>query len=539
MRYLKRIESRGYDSAGFSAPGQKVERACAPHPIEQLLERPFQATTSVITHTRWATHGSVDLANAHPHESGSIRVVHNGVITNYELLCPSFPVTCDTAVVVKYLDERQSKGMGEALTEFNTVAEGTWAIVLQHSADPGHIYFTVHLTPLMLQDNFLSSEVHGLPNPSGVFHVIPDKGVFRLSCEGVEIFFSGKWQAWESDTDLSYTGQPVPLSVLSVLPVQSPLPFPLSFTETEIREQAHFVLPQFPVSFPTQPNLLLIGCGSSYFVAQICASVLNRNGGVRAHALDGSNELSIPESPETAVIAFSQSGETMDLITLVRNCNLPVYSMTNAPWSTLGRMSPYHVWLRVGQEVGVASTKAMTASIRCFLAWAGTQDTTQNVVIDVERIWDKTLTWSRSIFRNDNYKRGMFILGSGTRYFVAKEIALKFKELCRLHVEPYKLRGLKHGPLAVVHEGDPVVVLLGPEDKLGLSAVNQLKARKAIVFVVGCTVEGTHSFVNQVDGLYSPVLDIIVGQCLSLHLCTLLGLDADKPQNIAKTITVL
>ncbi len=594
---LKRLEYRGYDSAGFAlySKGEFAIKRNA-GPVEGLVEASTgmgKTETQGIAHTRWATHGAPNETNAHPHRAGEIVLVHNGIIENYaelksmlEARGVAFSSQTDTEVFAQLIEYRrtlaQESGAAggpeeillRAMREAADEVEGHYAIVLMSRSIPGKIFGIQNGAPLVganLKDGvLLASDLQAvIPYhnevgflPKGVIFTADEKGI---SCPGLR-FEKIDWTAdkVEKNGFESFMLKEIfqqPMVVADTLTGRLPPGETSSFIWDH--QKAHEVL------WKNVKRLYLIACGTSSHAAMAAKYFFERWARLDCQ-VDIASEFRYRDpvfEPGTVVGVISQSGETADTLAALRLANqagISTFSICNVPNSTIARESGFQYPTKAGPEIGVASTKAFTSQITilCALALdvarlrgirAVHEESIQNsfhglarLPQDLDQILSKSETFLK-IGETLKDQRIILFVGRGTMHPIALEGALKFKELTYLPAEGFAAGELKHGPIAYI---DPKVsvIVLAPKDEWyskTISNLEEIRARGGHIITIG--TEGdelARTLSNEFIGLPAsswgtqPILSVVPLQLLAYGCARALGRNIDKPRNLAKSVTV-
>lgn len=590
---LKRLEYRGYDSAGIAlldSYGQ-LQRRRTVGKVECLEKAiiPEALSGNVgIAHTRWATHGKPCEANAHPHLSGSnIAVVHNGIIENYISLRKDlkkagyeFRSETDTEIIAHLLDQKlkKTKDFLSAVRQTIQRLEGAFALVFLYRHAPGCLIAVRKGSPLVVglgtNENFIASDHLALLPVTQQFIYLHEGDIAQISSDKVT-FYDSK-------------GQPVQRS-----PYRSTLQHDVInkgkfryFMEKEIFEQPEAVsaalegrISQNQVldeicgfqaikRLTTIRRVQIVACGTSYHAGLIARYWLETWVGLPCQVEIASEFRYHPTivEPDTLFITLSQSGETADTLEALRQAKNKDYSATlticNAPESAMVRESDFVLLTRAGPEVGVASTKAFTTQLTVLLlltaflgrhhGWDKKRETewvsqlrTLPKLLEETLLLDKPIRQLAKLFIDKSH--ALFI-ARGIHFPVALEGALKLKEISYIHAEAYPAGELKHGPLALVDSNMPVIALLPSNsliDKLK-STIQEVHARGGQVilfaqdFVEKEKAEGCETIVlsKTKNDVTSPLIFTIPLQLLAYHVAILKGTDVDQPRNLAKSVTV-
>jgi glucosamine--fructose-6-phosphate aminotransferase (isomerizing) len=591
---LKRLEYRGYDSAGAAVigpAGLQIRRAAGRIKVLEglLRERPLEGHVG-IGHTRWATHGRPTDENAHPHTDGSgeLVVVHNGIIENYlpikERLQAEghvFKSETDTEVIA-HLIERHLKDtprLDEAVRRALRELRGSYAIVVLHRQMPDRLVAAKLgagsvVVGLGENETYLASDIPAILSHTRDVVVLEDEDVAVVTRRGVEI------------TQLD--GAPVQRAPNRILwdPILAEKGGYRHFMLKEIYEQPRaaadtmrgrvqpeggtVVLPDVqldPEVVAGIQRIVLVACGTSYHAAIVGRFMMERLAGVAAE-VDLGSEFRYRDAvlgPETLVVALSQSGETADTLGAVKSARAkgaPIVGITNVVGSSLSREATGTLYTHAGPEIGVASSKTFTATlVACYLLalWLGrrrgmllAEDGRKHIqgLLELPRLMEQTLEMENAVAelaREVSRHKNFLFLGRGINYPLALEGALKLKELSYVHAEGYPAGEMKHGPIALIEDGFPVIALAprdGSYDRM-MSNLEEVRARDGRVIAIGH--EGDRELRAKADlmlaippagDLLTPMLLAIPMQLLAYHMAVRLGRDVDQPRNLAKSVTV-
>ncbi|HEU4369403.1 MAG TPA: glutamine--fructose-6-phosphate transaminase (isomerizing) [Methylomirabilota bacterium] len=592
---LKRLEYRGYDSAGVAVLGDsgvlEVRRAAGRMKVLEgiLRERPVAGTLG-IGHTRWATHGRPSDDNAHPHTDcgGTLVVVHNGILENYleikeRLLAEGHTFRSETDTeVLAHLIEHHLRGAGRldravkrALNEFR----GSYAIGVVSTTAPDRLVAAKHgagsvVVGLGRGEMFVASDIPAILGHTRDVLILEDGEVVVVTAEGVEL----------STLD----DQPVQREPVRILwdPIMAEKGGYRHFMLKEMYEQPRAITDTFRGRIaPETGNILLpdvnldpstaraiqrvvfVACGTASYASLLGRSMIERLAGLPAE-VDLGSEFRYRDAivgPETLVVAVSQSGETADTLGAVKAARLkgaPILAITNVVGSALAREATGTLYMHAGPEIGVASTKAFsTMIVASYLLslWLGrlrgvltAEDVRKRIqdLVEIPRLVEKTLELDgpvATLARHLSSARDFLYLGRGLQFPIALEGALKLKELSYIHAEGYAGGEMKHGPIALIDDGFPVVAL-APRDgsyERMLGNIEEVRAREGQVIAVVQTgdkvVASKAQHVIEVPpaaDLLAPLITVIPLQLLAYHIAVRRGCDVDKPRNLAKSVTV-
>ncbi len=595
MAGLKRLEYRGYDSAGIAVvqDGRLLRRRAAGKlaNLERVLALEPLHGFSGVGHTRWATHGRPTEENAHPHQDcgGQLVVIHNGIIENHlelkaRLTAAGHTLTTqtDTEVVAHLVESLYQGSLEEAVRRALGQLVGVYSLVFLHRAEPDRLVAARMGPPLVVglgdREGFVASDIPALLPYTRDFAFLDEGEVACVTAERVRI------------TDRA--GQVVerPTQHIAWDPVQAEKGGYRHFMLKEIHEQPEAVrdtlLGRFDLETgdlhleelgPAQAHLaraervILLACGTSWHAALVAKFLLEQVAGLPAEVDYGSEfryRTPLIDGRSLAV-AISQSGETADTLAAVREAKArgaQALAICNVQGSMLTREAAGSLLTHAGPEIGVASTKAFTAQVVAAALLAlylgrvrGTLEAAQSRrllegLARIPNLMEQTLALegaieglSRSLMRAQDF----LYLGRGINYPIALEGALKLKEISYVHAEGYPAGEMKHGPIALIDESLPVVALC-PQgrvyDKM-LSNVQEVKARGGRVIALATAGDQTLSSILEPgadtvlevpasDELWSPLLFVIPLQLLAYHIAVRGGRDVDQPRNLAKSVTV-
>ncbi len=587
---LRRLEYRGYDSAGVATlVNGHIERRRAEGKLGRLEEKLGREPLSGVIgigHTRWATHGVPNEANAHPHSSGRVVVVHNGIIENFrplraELIAAGrvFTSETDSEVVAHLIDHHLNQGLspkqatGKALGRL----EGAFALAILIAGEDRVMIGARRGCPLAVGWGkgamYLGSDAIALAPFTRTITYLEDGDWAILTREGAEIF----------DHDGSKVERPSQITAVTAGAIGKGNH--RHFMEKEIHEQPEVIgetlygyynpvtgrvtMPGLNYDLATAPRMTIVACGTSYYAGMTAKVWLERHAGL-ACEVDIASEFRYrrPPLPQGGIALFvSQSGETADTLAALRyakECGQYIVSLVNVPESTIARESDAVLATRAGPEVGVASTKAFTTQLTvlaCFaiaaarargrIDAAGEARLAQALAEVPSRVLEVLRHDQRlkAIAREDLMNaRDVLYFGRGTSYPIAMEGALKLKEISYIHAEGYAAGEMKHGPIALIDNTVPVIVI-APSDELfdkTASNLEEVVARGGRVIFIG-DAKGilTHGNLAMhtiemplVDPFVAPILYAVPVQLLAYHTAVLKGTDVDQPRNLAKSVTV-
>ncbi|MBC3348746.1 glutamine--fructose-6-phosphate transaminase (isomerizing) [Pseudomonas sp. SWRI196] len=589
---LKRLEYRGYDSAGVAVftNDKKLERMRRPGKVSEL-EQALDAEPLVgrlgIAHTRWATHGAPCERNAHPHFSDNLAVVHNGIIENHEALREQlkalgyvFTSDTDTEVIAHLLNHKLKELMDLTVALKATVKElhGAYGLAVISAEQPDRLVAARSGSPLViglgLGENFLASDQLALRQVTDRFMYLEEGDIAEIRRDSVQIWdIDGKAVEREivqyrDGAEAADKGEfrHFMLKEIHEQPAVVQRTLEGRMSQSQVLVQAFG--PQAAELFAKVRNVQIVACGTSYHAGMVARYWLEELAGIPCQ-VEVASEFryrKVVVQPDTLFVTISQSGETADTLAALRNAKelgfLASLAICNVGISSLVRESDLTLLTQAGREIGVASTKAFTTQLVGLLLLTlslgqvrGTlgEGVEATLVEELRRLptrlgealaMDSTVEKIAELFAEKNHT---LFLGRGAQFPVAMEGALKLKEISYIHAEAYPAGELKHGPLALVDNDMPVVTVAPNNELLEKlkSNLQEVRARggQLIVFAdekAGMTNgEGTHVVhMPHIHDILSPILYTIPLQLLSYYVAVLKGTDVDQPRNLAKSVTV-
>ncbi|MDH4164460.1 MAG: glutamine--fructose-6-phosphate transaminase (isomerizing) [Nitrospirota bacterium] len=588
---LKKLEYRGYDSSGVAVLQNgklSVRRAVGKlQNLETVLKTDTLTGTMGVGHVRWATHGRPSEENAHPHRAGSVVVVHNGIIENYASLKTelaaqgrTFLSETDTEVIAHLIDSIAStgKGLEESVRDAARRLEGAYAIAVIDERTPDVLVGARKGSPLVVGlgqgEFFLASDIPAILHRTRDVLFLNDDEMVVLSAEGVKL--------------ANLKGQELTRETTRVLwnPVMAEKGGYRHFMLKEIHEQPRAIMDTIrgrisqdtgvihleelgiaPETLAKIKKIFIVACGTSWHAGLVGKYLIEELASLPTE-VDIASEFRYRKplvNGDTLLVAITQSGETADTLAAMREAKTrgaTVVAICNVVGSTASREADGVVYTHAGPEIGVASTKAFTAQLTALYLLALffgsmrktlTTDGIKKLLADLVHIptlVEKCLEHDglvESIARKYFKASDFLYLGRGPNYPVALEGALKLKEISYIHAEGYPAGEMKHGPIALIDENMPVVVLAGKNnvyEKI-LANIQEVKARSGMVIALADDNDNDigrlADHVIPVPGtnpLLMPIVMSIPLQLLAYHIAVLLGADVDQPRNLAKSVTV-
>lgn len=588
---LKRLEYRGYDSAGIATiVAGGLDRRRAQGKLENLArvvaEAPLAGTTG-IGHTRWATHGVPSEENAHPHATDRVAIVHNGIIENYLELKESlagrevtFHSETDTEVVAHLVSAYLSDGLSpkEAVAKTMPQLEGAFAFVMVFAGHEDLMIGARRGSPLAIGygegEMFFGSDALALAPMTRRISYLEEGDWAVITRDGAEIFNASGEAVSRKVTLTAISGAMIGKGNHA------------HFMHKEIHEQAAVVgdtlhtvlnpatqtitLPDLPFDWTQVPKITMSACGTASYAGMVAKYWFEELARLPVEVDVGSEfRYRNPPMPDRGIALFiSQSGETMDTLEALRYAKEQgqhILSIVNVPESTIARSSDAVIYTKAGPEIGVASTKAFTTQLTVLACLAiaaakarGHLDHKQEALLAASLA--EVPGRVSEVLNHDEYikelakdladKRDVFFMGRGTSYPIAMEGALKLKEISYIHAEGYPAGEMKHGPIALIEEDVPIIMVSpsGPLFEKTASNVQELVSRGGRVIFLS-DAEGIERMTRmakpyasielpKVDPYVAPILYTIPVQLLAYHTAVWKGTDVDQPRNLAKSVTV-
>ncbi|RLA20573.1 MAG: glutamine--fructose-6-phosphate transaminase (isomerizing) [Gammaproteobacteria bacterium] len=590
---LKRLEYRGYDSAGIAVldSTNQLARARAKGKVRGLEE--VMQTTPLngrvgIAHTRWATHGVPSLENAHPHICrDTVAVVHNGIIENHETLRAeqkrkghNFSSETDTEVIVHEIHDKMTDGGLDLLAAVQatvSILEGAYALGVISTEEPGRLVTARKGSPLVIgvgeREHFIASDIFALLGETQRFIFLEEGDVADMRADSITIY----------DEDGNKVERPISETKLAADSAEKGSY--RHYMEKEIYEQPQAISntlegriinekvvdesfgPDASAAFDLVKRVQIVACGTSFHAGMVAKYWLESIANLPCDIEVASEYRYRPHivSEGTLFVTISQSGETADTLAALKEAKNMGYAHTlaicNVPESSIVRESEWALMTRAGPEIGVASTKAFTTQLVALLllvvalgrrnglkAEKEAQITRQliNLPAEIEQVLEldqEIKQWAKCF----GDKHHALYLGRGEQYPVAMEGALKLKEISYIHAEAYPAGELKHGPLALIDEEMPVVAVAPNNELLEKlkSNLQEVQARGGQLFVfadANAPLDAAPGVkilrVAETDEVVAPIVYTIPLQLLSYHAALIKGTDVDQPRNLAKSVTV-
>lgn len=584
---LERLEYRGYDSAGIALLNDDDtltirKKAGRVNELRELCKDGDYSSTCGIGHTRWATHGGVTDANAHPHRCGNVALIHNGIIENYSDIIREYGLAdklvseTDSEVVAALLDTLYDGDPIAAIRKAVKIIAGSFALCIMFADRPGIIYAVRNVSPMVAahseEGSIIASDLTAIISFSKDYFVVPEYHILTMTQEGIRVEdLKGnevKPQMLEITWDITAAQkggfphfmlkeiyeQPESLRNTITPRIVNSLP---DFTEDGIDDEV----------FKNCENITVIACGTAMHAGIVGKAMIESELRIPVN-VEIASEFRYKEpliNEKTLVIVTSQSGETIDTLEamrLAKRCGSKVISIVNVKGSTIARESDYVLYTHAGPEIAVASTKAYSVQmaamylIGCRLGLVKEIYSEEQAKEFISKLLgtipviEETLLQADEVKTVANYIKmapDAFFIGRGMDYTLSLEGALKLKEISYVHAEAYAAGELKHGTIALITENVPVIALATQPavyEKM-VSNIREVKARGAYVILISMGDEVTdtqicdkHIRIPKQDSLFTVFAAAVILQLIAYYTSDAKGLDVDKPRNLAKSVTV-
>lgn len=572
IKGLKRLEYRGYDSAGVAFFHQEEIKLQKSVGRIQELEKKLDYSLSShigIGHTRWATHGKVTIMNSHPHQVGKITIVHNGIIENYLTLKKEleskgylFQTETDTEVACALIDwikeTHSSLKMVDVLNEAMKKLKGSYAIVVMVQDEQDKLYVMKKESPLVIgigkEEYFVASDFSAYLDDTKDYIILEDNEIGVISMDNVSIYQNGILKDYvvktlSEEVEIATKGEQE------------------HYMMKEIKEQSQLIQKWNTLYFDQKEKLPditsyqrihIVACGTAYHAGLIGKYLLEKNTDFEVNVYVAS-EYRYQKNfldKNTLVISISQSGETADTLACVKMAKekgATTLGIINVYNSSIARVVDFVIYTHAGCEVAVASTKAYTSQVYVLGLLAleyQSKKEKKNTYQELPQKIEELINFDYSSIINHLYqKKDIFYLGRNIDYVSMLEGSLKLKEITYIHSEAFPAGELKHGPISLIEEDTPVIALITHEETAAktISNIKEVKARGAYVVLIiedgivdsidkNCYDEVI--YLPKTDEYTCPILSIIPLQLIAYYTAKKKNLDIDKPRNLAKSVTV-
>ena len=571
---LEKLEYRGYDSAGIAyISNNKINIIKEQGRIKKLKDKlDFNTFSNLsIAHTRWATHGEANEINAHPHKVGKVTIVHNGIIENYLELKQKlinegyqFKSETDTEVACATIDYYYNKtnNILESLNEFIKITKGSYALGIIFDDDLNTLYALRKDSPLILgiADNsfFIASDIPAILEYTNKYIIINDNEIIKLN-DNYTVYYNNEIQKKEINTfDFKYSGQDkgnFEHYMLKEINEQPKIVYNL------LTEYLSNDLKDLP-SLIKYDRIDIIGCGSAYHTGLVAKSLFEEYSDIEVNCYVASEYRYSKNffGNKSLTIFISQSGETADTLACLRKVKekgIDTLAIVNAEGSSIAREADNVIYIKAGQEVAVATTKAYTAQITILSLLALKLSLEKNIIIDINdvkkdtenimEIMDNLInkTIYKEIADNIYENKSIFFIGRLIDYSLALEGSLKLKEISYINSATYPAGELKHGTISLIEKDTPVISIITDNNIMDktISNIKEINARGARSIVVTTEEIDKEIYTDiiripKINKFLQPIVTIIPLQILAYHVAKDNGCDIDKPRNLAKSVTV-
>jgi len=559
LKGIKRLEYRGYDSVGMAVQNNnKIEIRKDVGEVDIVNKKVNFSEligSSGMAHSRWATCGGVTQANAHPHKYGKVTIVHNGILSNFQELKENFikqghkfSSETDSEVIAHYFEEKlKVKSILEACVDFIKEIKGEFAVVIMIEGD-NNIYALRRDSPLVLglvEDmNIVASDIYAFSDvtnkaiffENNEFAIIGADSYTFYDKDGNEINKQIQEFSWEQEESQKQEYKHYMIKEIKEEPKA------VKRLLLSLKTEQKSIFNKFVKLIKGSRKITFVAAGTSYHASLLGVYYLHKCG-IEAQTIIASEfEHFIGVDEHTLVIAISQSGETMDVIEALKYAKknkAKIASIVNVPYSTILRMSQLSLNVLAGQEICVAATKSFVNQVTVLLAIArelGFKINLENLSEKISEVFNneaKIKEIAKSIYKT----KDLYILGRGLSYPVAREIALKIKEISYIHAEGMMGGELKHGTIALIENNTPIISLISNKDYNMLSNTKEVEARGAKIIKITNEFDGDIKINTSNDGKFG-ILATILGQLLTYYIALEKNLPIDKPRNLAKSVTV-
>ena len=588
---LEKLEYRGYDSAGIAVNTgedkfQIVKKVGRLKNLADILEKEPLKGTMAIGHTRWATHGKPSDENSHPHfnKDETLVVVHNGIIENYlelkkELIAKGYKFNSetDTEVVTHLLDELYEGDLLEATKKLIKIIKGAYALGIMAVNEPDRIIAVRKESPLIIGlgkgENYIASDIPAILKYTRDVYLIENNEIVEVKKDSVKVMDTEGKEIKREVTHVEWDMEAASKGGYEY------------FMEKEIHEQPEVLIETLNSRVDEDNNInfdnagltkeylegvnsiYIVACGTAYHAGLVGKFIIEKKTRVKVD-VDIASEFRYRNpviDDKTLVIVLSQSGETLDTLEAMKEAKRKgarVVAITNVVGSSIAREADHVIYTWAGPEIAVASTKAYTTQMVILyllatdMAYKFGKINREDYEKDIKSLYRLKTDIKKMLEYSDRIEKvadkikdqtSMFYLGRGLDYVIAVEGALKSKEISYIHSEAFASGELKHGTIALIEEGIPVVINVTQSDlfEKSISNIKEVAARGA--YVIAIAKEGNTLaeevadevfYIPNVEDDYTGFLSIIIHQLLAYHLSKLKGNDVDKPRNLAKSVTV-
>ncbi len=567
MDGLEALEYRGYDSAGIAyIKNDKLNIIKEQGKIINLKSKLNlnEKSNLAIGHTRWATHGSPNKTNAHPHKQGKFTIVHNGIIENYielkqELINNGykFKSSTDTEVAAAFLDYlyKQEKDILKALSKATQIFRGSYALGIICSDDLNTLYALRKTSPLIIakgnSENYIASDVPAILKYTNKYILLDDLEVAKITSDSITIYDNKLKEVKKEIFEFEGSYEASMKNGYDHFMLKEIHEEPLVFTNT--------MNAYFDGEFKNIPdlskynNIHIVACGSAYHAGLVGAYLIEKYADIPVY-VEVASEYRYKKNfydKKTLVIFVSQSGETADTLACLRKVKedgIDTLSIVNVVGSSIARESKYVMYTKAGCEIAVATTKAYLAQVTVFaiLTMYLTNNKHISDIDNIPKLIDKLINIDyKSIAKNIYKNKNIFFIGRGIDYSLCMEGSLKLKEISYINSVAYQAGELKHGTISLIEKNTPVIAISTDENLIEktISNIKEVKARGAkVIFITTSNIQNDFYDFNiripKINELFESILTVVPLQLLAYEVAKLNGCDIDKPRNLAKSVTV-
>ncbi|NUN11705.1 glutamine--fructose-6-phosphate transaminase (isomerizing) [Candidatus Micrarchaeota archaeon] len=561
---LKKLEYRGYDSAGLATISNEISLQKNVGAVSDIISSLNVSPGKIgIAHTRWATHGGVTKQNAHPHASASIVVVHNGIIENYESLKKElvaggcvFTSQTDSEVIPHLIEKYYVDNLEQAVIAASKKLEGSFAFLAISDKEKDKVVGVRKDSPLVVglssHGCFFASDVTPLIGKADRVVFMDDYEVAVAQGSDVKFYhYLDDRVVSKQSSEIALSSESTGLNGFDHYMLKEILEQPLSIKQA--CAQDFLKLEKIAGEVLNAKRVFFVACGTSFHSAlvgkQLFSDSQKHSSVILGSEFDFSNELL---NNESVVIAISQSGETADVLSAVKKAKekgAKVYSIVNVVGSSLDRYSDLSLYLNCGPEICVASTKAFTSQLVVLYLLAnaliGKAMRAKDDLMELSETLSGVLPYwgekAEELSENISKQRDVYFIGKSTSYPVVLEGALKLKEISYIHAEGMHAGELKHGTMALISQGTPVVMVNPVDDSFIHTLNNGLETKARGAFLIGLSeVENSayDFFVRVPKSVFPALMQTIPLQLIAYYSALKLGRNPDKPRNLAKSVTV-
>ncbi len=573
LEALKRLEYRGYDSAGVASlcDGRLLIRKDVGK-VDEVIQKQNLASLPgniAIGHTRWATHGAVTQLNAHPHSDcgGKVAVVHNGIIENNQQLRQKlikmghqFTSETDTEVIPHLLEDELKNGcsLEQAVLNIAPRLEGSYAFLVASFDAPGKVVGTRRNNPLIVgidaPDYYVSSDALAFSQYTNQVMSLEDNEVVMLTQEGIEFFDAQGNKLVKQARKLDHSWAESHKGGYQYFMLKEIMEQAQVLSQIVHQDEKRFT--NIALDILRARQVIITACGTSRHAALVGRYLFSKVGKKFCDVVMASEFGYFADSVDkgTVVIAVSQSGETADILEGVkaaRDAGAQVISIVNRPNSILADLSHHVIYLNCGSEIAVAATKSFLSQLAIFyllsFSMVNSFDEAAAKLTDLSNKITRVLDWNKSelikLSQKLKDKNDFYYIARGINFAIASEGALKLKEISYIHAEGMPAGELKHGTLALIEPGTPVVVICPADYTFSETLSNAMETKSRGAYIIGVSDKESDIYdswvkIPKVDELLYPMVAVVPLQLLAYYLAINRGCDPDKPRNLAKSVTV-